>query len=359
MMRNSGVSLATALVLLIALFWALAAWAEPYLAVREGLACSACHVNPTGAGLRTPFGNAYAQQTLPDMPASEPTWTGSVLERFALGANARFAARQTELDDRDDNLEFGVDRASLYLGVELVPPVSLYLDQQVAPGGSLNREAWARLEVGEWYLKAGRLFLPLGWRLEDDTAFVRQVTGVSMEQGDDGLEIGLERPGLSWQLAVTNGNGGGAEADDGKLFSTRAALIRSRWQAGLSVLRNDTDRTDRTVVGAFAGLRTGPVTWLAEYDHVDEDADDGGQEEQAVGLLEANLRLQRGHNLKVTAEGHWFDGDRDDRYRFSGVYEYFPWAFTQVRLGVRARDSDSPAAEENGEEAFLQLHVFF
>jgi hypothetical protein len=180
-----------------------------------------------------------------------------------------------------------------------------------------------------------------------------------LTQGDDGIEVGFERAGFSWQLAATNGNGGGPEVDDGKLFSTRAALVRPRWQAGVSALRNDTDEGQRTIAGVFLGLQTGPVTWLAEYDHVDDEGSSDTDQKQEAGLLEANLSLHRGHNLKLTAEGRFFDDDRADRYRWSAVYEYFPWAFTQFRLGVRAGDSNDDEPDLNSEEAFLQLHLFF
>lgn len=335
-----------------------AATAEPWLAVREGLACGSCHFNPSGGGLRSAFGIAYAQQQLPAraLGAEEPAWTGTLTEPVRLGADARASARQAEQDDRDDHLDFGVDRVSLYLGAEL-GMATLYVDQQVAPGGSLNREAWARLDWNAWYLKAGRLFLPFGWRLEDDTALVREVTGVNMTQGDDGLELGYEAGRVSVQLAATNGNGGGPEQDDGKLFTARAALVQPTWQIGLSGYRNDTDNGDRTIGGVFAGLRTGPVVWLAEVDHVDDRPDDAPEAEQQVALLEANVALGRGHNLKLTAEG-LFPDEAEDLYRFSAVYEWFPAPYTQLRLGVRARDSDDEAAELNSEQAFVQIHVF-
>jgi hypothetical protein len=53
------------------------------------------------------------------------------------------------------------------------------------------------------------------------------------------------------------------------------------------------------------------------------------------------------------------DRDREDRFRYSAVYEYFPWTFTEIRAGYRQRDSDDNDALLNATESFAEVHVFF
>ena len=67
------------------------AQAEPYLAAQMGLKCAQCHVNPTGGGMRTVFGNTFAQTTLAQkrIGAEEDLWTGQVMKFLSVGGNAR------------------------------------------------------------------------------------------------------------------------------------------------------------------------------------------------------------------------------------------------------------------------------
>ena len=47
-----------------------------------------------------------------------------------------------------------------------------------------------------------------------------------------------------------------------------------------------------------------------------------------------------------------------ERDRASLVWEFFPWAHTQLRAGFRAERSDDPPFQDE-EEYFLQAHVYF
>ena len=148
--------------LFVLLLCAQIASAEPYFAIKEGFNCSACHVNPTGGGMRNSFGDQFAQDALPVTPlkVGSESWNGKLVGPINLGANARYAARQFDVDNVDTATSFDVDRVSIYVGATLNESVSFMLDQQVAPGGSLTRESWVKLSRGTWYLKAGKNFRP-------------------------------------------------------------------------------------------------------------------------------------------------------------------------------------------------------
>lgn len=172
------------------------AQAEPYFAVREGLKCSNCHFNPAGGGMRNAFGNAWAQCALPARRiegTGTDTWTGAVSRFFAMGGNLRANAAYTDVPDANAQSEFDLEEVRAYLAFTPVPErLAVYIDQRVAPGGSTNLEAFARYTTQDqrWHVQGGQFYLPYGWRLEDDGAFVRQVTGINFATPDRGVQVG-------------------------------------------------------------------------------------------------------------------------------------------------------------------------
>jgi hypothetical protein len=354
------------IVAILGVAWAANAQAEPWFAVEQGLKCGACHVNPTGGGMRNTFGNTWSQRVLPahQLDTGGFDWTGALSEHIALGGNVRASATYVDVPNQDSTSEFDIDEARVYLLLEPIPQrLSLYIDERVAPGSADNRELWAQFWWSDrsWYVKAGQLYLPYGLRLEDDTAFVRQVPGINMTTPDRGIELGFE--GVHWtaQLAVTNGSAGSAETDNGKQASARAEYVASAWRLGLAASFNDADAGSRSLGGVFAGVRTGPIAWLAEADYITDDALGDSGRDQWVGLVEANWAFAPGHNLKATAE--YFepdvDVDEDEQNRWSLVWEFVPVQFVQIRTGVRSYDGIPQNDLQNRTTAFVQLNAYF
>jgi hypothetical protein len=174
-------AVAAALLLLLA---SAPAAAEPYLAARQGQKCLGCHVNPTGGGLRNAAGNAFAQNELAArrIDTGELQWLGEVNRFVALGGDFRGSATYTSISDApDEDLAFAVDEMRLYLDLRVIPDkLSVYVDQRLGLDDS-----------SRYYVNARQMYLPFGLRLEDDTAFVRQVSGIGFDTPDNGVEFGL------------------------------------------------------------------------------------------------------------------------------------------------------------------------
>jgi hypothetical protein len=353
---------------LLCLLASSAAFSEPYFAVQTGLKCMSCHVNPTGGGMRTEFGNAWGQNSLPAQYVDVGTdrWTGKVTKFLGLGANLRATGSYTDVphQSQQSQSQFDLDEARLYVELTAIPDrLSIYVDQRIAPGGSDNLEAYGRYWWGNrtWYVQAGQMYLPYGLRLEDDSAFIREVPGINFATPDQGVQIGLETTHWSAQLAVTNGTASGPEDDKGKQFSLRAEYVQSIWRAGASANFNDADAGDRTLANIFAGVRTGHIAWLGEADYIVDKGFVDGERKQWVGLLEANWLIRQGQNLKLTAEFFEPDThvDEDKRNRYSILYEYTPVQFLQLRLGARLYDGIPQNDLDNRTLAFAQLNAYF
>jgi hypothetical protein len=341
-----------------------AARAEPYLALAQGYKCVACHVNPTGGGLRNALGVAFAQSAMPalQLPKDAPAWTGSIGEFVRLGGDLRHLWSRTEVPQQSVQRGWALDEFRLYGDVSVLPRrLGIHLDQQIAPGSSRTREAYVRLGTtdGKWGLKGGQFYLPFGWRLQDNSAFVRQVTGINMTTPDTGLEAGLELAEWSAQIALTNGPAN-AGTGSGHQLTGQVVWVRPRGRLGLAVSSTRADAGDRRMAGLFAGVRTGPLTWLGEVDLVRDEGFPQGRRSLLAGLGEVNWGFRRGHNLKLTAE--YFDPDRDvsedHKGRLSVVYELTPLPFVQLRLGARRWDGIPQNAFDNRRLLFLELHAF-
>jgi hypothetical protein len=341
----------------------LPALAEPYLAVRTAQACSGCHVNPSGGGKRNAAGVAYGQHVLPARFADNP-WDGRVNPYLALGGDLRFSATFTDRAQGSDESDFATDRASLYMEVNALPELTFYLDQQMTPTSS-NREAYMLwwLKDNNVYLKSGRLFLPYGLRLEDDSAYIRDVSGINFSGADNGVEVGTANGPWILQAALSNGSNGGAENNRGKQLSLRAEHLIGNWRFGASFNDNDgSGNQDRTMYNLFVAGRWLGMEWLAEVDQIQDTGTNIGDVDRQASLLEINRELIKGHNLKLTLEFYDpnQDIDEDEQNRYSLLWEYTPMSMLQLRAGLRMAEGIPQAVDDQNDDLlFVQLHSWF
>jgi hypothetical protein len=341
--------------------------AEPYIAVQTGFKCTQCHVNPTGGGLRNTYGDVFAQTLLPakHIDTGADTWTGALNSFISIGGDVRYDAEVQQVRNQPSDQQFDLQQARVYLEAQVIPNrLLVYVDEQVAPGGASNREAYGLYwsENHDWYVKAGQFYLPFGLRLQDQTAFVQEVSQIDMTTPDQGIEFGWLRGAWDAQFAVSNGTAGGAVTSDGKQYSSQLAYVQPVWRLGVAANVNDASSAGkRDAFGLFGGLRTGPIAWLAEADLADDQSLPAGQHKIAAGLLEANWLITRGNNLKITAEQLYPDTSvhHNGEARWSLVYELTPIQFVQLRAGFRYLDGIPQADAQHQKLYFLELHGFF
>lgn len=361
-------------VLMLVLSSAAAVKAEPYLAVREGLKCSACHVNRTGQGKRNAFGVSFSQNKLPALvtPASqrEDVINRNISEFLSVGADFRLVnntivrVKNATPPAKTQNT-FLLLEGNVYGELTLMKDhLTFYVDEQIAPGAASNREVVGIIRglPNNAYVKVGRMILPYGLRLWDSEAFIRSQTGLSGQ--DFGVEIGVEPGPVSLSAAVSNGEPFSIiDSNRGKQFSLTLSGVSPHARVGGSFSVNTSDpaapiRKALTMGGPFIGLTGGPVTVLGEFDVIRRYVGTKYVTQKVV-YGEANLLFTRGVNAKVAYD--YFDSNGGPtRKRVRIGFEPFLTQFLQPRVFYAVnRPHVLPGGVANGDQLTFELHMFF
>lgn len=342
--------------------------AEPYLALRSNQQCSACHINPLGGGGRNTFGAYYGTQVLPATAGDTSAMDGGQITEFLrIGGDFRANLNLSDNDAGEETRSFNTQSGQLYIAIQ--PKGSnfmFYLDEQIAPGSALNREAWIKATLGKsrHYVKAGTLMLPFGYRFEDDEIFGRIASRVTFDSNDTGVELGLEYSKVSLSFAATNGTSASTNTDTKFSFATRGEYVGNNLRGGLSYLTNETEQAgingETNMYAVFGGFNLFGFNVLGEFDSIAEELN-GLEITQEALLFEINREVKKGYNLKLTLEelDPDTDIDNDERTRSSILLEATPWAWIQMRGGVRVYEDIPQREAGNGNEAFIQLHLYY
>jgi hypothetical protein len=342
-----------------------AARSEPYIAVRTGFKCSVCHVNGTGGGKRTDFGNVYTQSRLlmasplsQGMPLSfDPKLNNTV----SVGANWRVEqVRRQEYRygavSAPSSDEPVIRESNLYVNIELLKGfLSAYIDETLAPT-AMNREFHATVKLpGNSWFKFGRTLLPYGFRLMDDDAFVRNGTNYTYNRHDLAYEAGFEPGPLSLVANVTRDQ----LSTVGSLVFKDMPVVRTfRSGASYGTATKKLQRDKQNTYGVFGGFALGMFTVLGERDWIKNDT-----VLSIADYVEADFLPVQGLNFKLVYEYLWPDKAvpraNNGRRRLTVGAEPFLTQFLQAGLYWRQNEWIPQNAEKNQDEIFGRLHVFF
>ena len=356
-----------------------AARAEPYLMVRAGAKCSACHTNQTGGGKRTPFAHIHGKDILQDLdllpiPAGVKPFNGQLNPYVSIGSDLRvrnttiFQDKPNALGRVPENRAFrrGVksndlrlNEFLLYAQVDLWPDiVTLYVDEDFTTGAN-NREAFALIRgflPWDTYAKAGRLFPAYGLRVQDDQAYIRARTGFTFQQPDEGVEFGTQPGPFFVASSITNGTPGDRDVlatINGYTLLEDVPVVRSVL-AGASFARQS---NKRSVGGFYGGANLWRFTYLAELDFIDDRTRNDARRDQYAAYGELNLLLLDWLNLRGTFDFIKVAGNRDQT-RYGIGAEPFINKVLQPRILYRINNAPGNQPAQNDAQLWVELHLF-
>jgi hypothetical protein len=336
--------------------------------------CRACHVNPTGGGMRNAHGRQFAVEHLPMMgkthESEEAAAAAQVNPYLAFGTDIRFAylRSQDEATSRFENSFFPM-QGDFYLAFTPTDYLTLYYQDGVEASGS--RETFGLFHHPRYngHLKAGRFTPPFGLKLDDHSAFIREKLGFGPDDAfgqDAGIEIGFGGMYLFANAAVFNGGpfGGPGAADNNndKGFSATGGIKLDRfWLAG-SFYDNDDDLDHKSYAGGYAAFHIWIISLLAEWDYFKvEDLVGDVENTGSVLFTEANVHLLRGANAVLRYERCEDDDatvciDDTDLERLTFGVTVYPTPFTEIIVQFRKNMEDT---EIDNDRFLAMLHLYY
>ena len=406
-----GPRAACASVLALAIALPAAVGAIPRFAVRSGAACSLCHTNPSGAGLRTAYGRAvFERQFLPSPWISELAGEGAGLhvdprigDAVALGADLRGGYLRAMPRKGAPGLDsFFLMEANLHVGAELGRHVTL----SYTHGAYGSFEAFGLLHFGlrespaddAWsgYLKLGRFVPAYGVRLENHSTFTREGIGFSATMRDTGLEAGLAFRGLGLQASHLRGALTDKDPEGTTYLRLEwaggGALVRHLAGASLSygprqpaanpaitVMLDPAGGFEETRLGVHLGVAIGRLSYLGEIDRVAVRANPGGmpaggmpagggatgragtQVRALLSYQELSFVPVQGIDVQLLHE--YWDPDTalagGRLQRWGGSVEVYPWEYVELKALYRRTYAPASHPLDGTQEVVALLHLFF
>ncbi len=348
----------------------------PRYALKNGETCSLCHVNPSGSGLRTEYGNSLVSGEELPVYTEEVSYSGMISEHLQLGGDVRLQRIVAEPDTTGIQTAGFPMQADIYGAVKPTKQIDIIWKIDLL---NSYHQVWSQIKIfpNGGMIRFGKTMPTYGLRLADHTAFIkggnlsldydlpqeglpfspRKAAPFAFETavylGDLYITAGVSETYLAsanWGLTFTR------NLREQTLFSRveySGSLKNLHFTAGGSVMHED----NLNLRGFFGGMSFWKMQWLAEVDWARNWA---GENVSMASYNHLNYSLMQG--LDVGFKFETFDVDIDSSgqsiQRLSLGIDYIPIPYVQIKAQVRKSETMNPDFKGKP-EYLLQLHTWF
>jgi hypothetical protein len=376
--------------------------AYPWM-IRHGYTnCSACHVDPSGWGLLTPYGRAQEQLQIPMLYGKSPDEVQpaegllfGVIPLPAwlnLGLSVRLALLSTTTSQGTDwrdidmisDIRAGVDVGPFFASVSLgyLPTGGnlAALTDNPTGGNLVSREHYAGLQFLDrrLFVMGGRMNLPFGLRNVEHNSYVRSSTRTDTNTSQQyGPQIAYDGPGIRTAVMGILGNvllrqaeyreygySGYVEGAFNDRFTLGASSLVTHADLALksiglnSILDPFANKPNawRQAHGLFSRWHVGgPVVVLAEADLLIQSAQGVPRDWGATGFLQGDIEPWQGLHFIVTGEAL-----RQFGYNNYGAWfsvSWFAYTYVELRIDTAYNATGTPGGFQSSLSVLGQIHL--
>lgn len=357
-------------------------FALPRFAVQNGLSCIACHVNPTGSGLRNSYGNdVMALEELPLerwLDKGNENWDGYISDHLQIGGDFRLQGVQYNDSDSTRESAFFPMQAEIYAFLKLNENAGIFAKLGLPRrGGDANKEYWvllSNLPQKSW-LRIGRSIPNYGLRVDDHTSFIR---GGNLEKTRFGLDVKegliftpilhLTPPailelgvpmfgGLQWTSSISTSIINNSEELNNlttQFNYTGSINDNITYMGGFSYMQE----INFSMLGISGGISFSDFTWTFEADQA-ENWIDGNT---SLALYD-EIAWEIIQGVQLIGKYDFFDPKTDwqtgsiSRYTFGA--EIYPLNIMEIKLQARFNQLDQDNSTTPDPEYLIQTHFWF
>lgn len=354
-------------------------FALPRFALREGSACSDCHVNPTGGNLRNYGGWVWGKTFLPMIsPREKFDMSNKLNENILFGFDLRgqLLGRMT---DSTTQMDFQRMTGSVYTSVGLSEEINVFARYDFIQA-IWEAYGTAHILPNNSYIKGGTFQPNYGIRVDDHTAYTRGgdlglLFATGIRQGliydpryvESGIELGINISDFAF-LTGSVGNPRQAPFSSDPTYTANLKFFPSLGE-GLnlffggsfaafrgSIPPSFTRFPEVKMYGGYIGIGVNKFTLMGEYDIADDYIVIGSQSSSI--MAEAAYQITNGIEAVVRYDSFDPDNnaDNDDVSRLILGFEIFPYQFIEIRPQYRIQ-MEEPKVDN---DSFLvQIHLFY